>query len=137
MGMRDQRQQHVEEESGAISGEIFRAGKQVEAKPVKELEGMKMGKKTVGFNKSGISKLPDDKPVVYKIKGEGGKTNYVGTAQRGRVQERLEEHLSGGKDALPGTKVEIEQMKSISEARQKETNIISKTDPKYNKKSAR
>lgn len=92
-----------------------------------------MGKKTVGFNKSGISKLPNDKPVVYKIKSEGGTTNYVGTAQRGRVQERLEEHLPGGKDYIPGSKVQIEQMKSVSEARQKEADIISRTDPKYNK----
>lgn len=92
-----------------------------------------MGKKTVDFNKSGISKLPDDKPVVYKIKTEGDKTNYAGTAQRGRVRERLEEHLPGGKDYVPGSKVEIEQMKTISEAQQKEANIISKTQPKHNK----
>jgi len=92
-----------------------------------------MGKKTVNFNKSGVSKLPNDKPVVYKIKSKGGQTNYAGTAQRGRVQDRLEEHLPGGKDYVPGSKVEIEQMKSTSEAREKEANIISRTEPKYNK----
>ena len=92
-----------------------------------------MGKKTVDFNKSGISKLPDNEPALYKIKSKSGTTNYAGTAQRGRVQERLEEHLPGGKDHVPGSRVEIEQMKSISEARQKETNIISRTNPKYNK----
>lgn len=52
-----------------------------------------MGKKTVNFNKTGISKLPNDKPVLYRIETGGGKPNYVGVAKRGRVQERLEEHL--------------------------------------------
>ena len=89
-----------------------------------------MAKKTVNFNKSGAAKLPNDKSVVYKIKTPGGKTNYVGVAQRGRVQERIEEHLNAGK--IPGTKVQIEQVSSIAEARQKEQNIISKTQPKYN-----
>ena len=76
-----------------------------------------MGKKTTNFNKSGINKLPDNKPVVYKIKTESGNTNYVGIAKRGRVQERLQEHLPGGKDYIPGTKVQIEQMTSIADAR--------------------
>ncbi|ODS31731.1 MAG: hypothetical protein SCARUB_03127 [Candidatus Scalindua rubra] len=92
-----------------------------------------MGKKTVKFNKSGLDILPDDKPAVYKIKTDSGNTNYVGVAKRGRVQERLQEHLPRGKDYIPGLKVEIEQMDSISEACQKESNIISKTKPKYNK----
>jgi excinuclease UvrABC nuclease subunit len=93
-----------------------------------------MAKKTVNFNKSGVSKLPDDKPVVYKIKTSGGHTNYVGIASRGCVQERLQDHLAGGKDYIPGSKVEIERMNSISEASKKETTIISKTKPKYNKR---
>ena len=45
-----------------------------------------MSKKTVGFNKQSINQLPNDKPVVYKIQTENGKTNYAGIAQRGRVQ---------------------------------------------------
>ena len=36
-----------------------------------------MGKKTVNFNKKGIEKLPDNKPVMYKIKTESGEVNYV------------------------------------------------------------
>jgi excinuclease UvrABC nuclease subunit len=92
-----------------------------------------MGKKTVGFNKSELDKLPNDKPVVYKIKTESGNANYVGSAKRGRVQERLQEHLPRGKDYIPGYKVQIEQMDNISEARQKESNIISKNKPRYNK----
>ncbi|KKL90217.1 hypothetical protein LCGC14_1906850, partial [marine sediment metagenome] len=31
-----------------------------------------MGKKTVNNNKTGIGKVPNDKPVTYKIKTEGG-----------------------------------------------------------------
>ncbi len=92
-----------------------------------------MAKKTVDFNKTGIGKLPSNKPVIYKILTESGGNNYTGIAQRGRVGERLEEHLVGGKDYVPGSKVQIEQMKSIEEAREKESRIISRSDPKYNK----
>jgi len=91
-----------------------------------------MAQKTVDFNKTGISKLPDDKPVVYRIQTGGGKTNYAGIAQRGRVQERIAEHLPDAKDAVPGTKVQIEQMKSVDEAREKEGRVISRSKPKYN-----
>ena len=52
-----------------------------------------MANKNVNFNKTGIEKLPNDKPVVYKIKTQSGSNNYTGIAQRGRVQERLGEHL--------------------------------------------
>jgi len=89
-----------------------------------------MAKKKVPFNKSGAAKLPKDKPVVYKIKTPGGKTNYVGTAKRGRAQERIQEHLDAGE--IPGATVEIEQVSSIAEAHKKEQNIISRTQPKYN-----
>ncbi len=92
-----------------------------------------MAKKTVDFNKTGIVKLPNNKPVVYKILTEGGQNNYTGVAQKGRVKERISEHLSGDKDYVPGSKVQIEQMKSIEEARDKEASIISRSDPEYNK----
>lgn len=92
-----------------------------------------MTKRTVDFNNTGIEKLPNKKPVVYKILTEGGKNNYTGIAQRGRVQDRVAEHLPGGKDYVPGSKIQIEQMKSIEEARDKEASIISRSDPKYNK----
>ncbi len=91
-----------------------------------------MTRKTVDFNKTGIGKLPDDKPAVYKILTEGGGNNYTGIAKRGRVQERLTEHLPGGKDYVPGSKVQIEQMDSIQEARTKETRIIVRSKPKHN-----
>lgn len=90
-----------------------------------------MAKKTVRFNKSGVEKLPDNKPVVYKILTEGGKPNYVGVAQRNRVQDRISEHLQDKK--IPGTRVQIEQMSNIQEAKEKEAKIISRIEPKYNK----
>jgi len=92
-----------------------------------------MARKTVDFNKSGIGKLPDDKPVVYKIQTEGGKNNYTGIAKRGRVQDRMSEHLPGGADYIPGSKVQIEQVDSIADARAKESRIISRSKPKHNK----
>lgn len=91
-----------------------------------------MTRKTVKFHQNGAAKLPNDKPVVYKIQTEAGKTNYVGVAKRGRVQERIQEHLDAGE--IPGAKVQIEQMPSIQEAQKKEQNIISRTQPKYNEK---
>jgi len=89
-----------------------------------------MAKKTVKYNQKGASKIPNDKPVVYKIKTAKGKTNYVGVAKRGRVQERIIEHLDSKK--IPGIKVQIEQTSTIREAKQKEQRIISRTKPKYN-----
>ncbi len=85
--------------------------------------------KNVPFNKTGISKLPDNKPVVYRIGTPGGKTNYIGSAQRGRVQERLQEHLGN----VPGAKVQIQQYDSIDKARQSEQRAIARTQPKHNK----
>ena len=89
-----------------------------------------MARKTVRFSPTDASKLPEEKPVVYRIQTESGKTNYVGTAKRGRVQERIQEHLDAGK--IPGAKVQVEQMPSIQEAQKKEQKIISRTKPKYN-----
>lgn len=89
-----------------------------------------MARKTVKLNEKGVAKLPNDKPVVYKIQTESGNTNYVGIAKRGRVQERIQEHMDA--DKIPGVKVQIEQMPSIEEAQKKEQNIISRTRPKYN-----
>lgn len=93
-----------------------------------------MAKKTVPLNQKGIEKLPDNKPVVYKILTDGGKNNYTGVAQRGRVQDRLREHLPGSKDHVPGAKVQIEQMGSIKDAETKESRIITRTKPPHNEK---
>lgn len=92
-----------------------------------------MVKKSVPFNKTGIDSLPNDKPVVYKITTQGERNNYTGIAKRGRIQERVSEHLPGGKDPVPGAKVQVEQMPSINDARAKEARIIRRTRPAYNK----
>jgi excinuclease UvrABC nuclease subunit len=88
-----------------------------------------MGIKKVKFNKRGIEQLPNNKPVVYRIESAGGKNNYTGTAQRGRVRERIQEHLG----EIAGAKVKIEQTGSINQAREKEARIIKRSQPKYNK----
>ncbi len=88
-----------------------------------------MSTKTVKYNKQGIEKLPNDKPVLYRIKTESGNMNYVGIAQKGRVRERLTEHLG----QIPGAKVQIEQFNSIKDAQKKEVNVIRRTQAKYNK----
>ncbi len=92
-----------------------------------------MGKKTVKFNKTGLENLPDNKPSLYKILTPNNNVNYTGIAGRGRVQERIAEHLPGGKDYVPGSKVQVEQFGSIAEARKKEAGVIARTKPKYNK----
>ncbi len=89
-----------------------------------------MSKKTVKFNSDKVDQLPNDKPVIYKIKTENDNTNYIGVAKRGRVNDRIKEHLG----TIPGAKVEIEQMSSISDAKKKEANSIKRSQPKYNKK---
>lgn len=88
--------------------------------------------KTIKFNKSEVEKLPDDKPVTYKIKTNGGKTNYIGSAKKGRVKERIKEHLKSGN--IPGTKVHIERHSSIRDAQKKESRSIKRSKPKYNKR---
>lgn len=85
--------------------------------------------KEVKYNKSSINQLPNDKPVLYRIKTESGNLNYVGTAKRGRVTDRIGEHL----DEIPGATVSIEQFKSIDDAKSKEANVIKRNKPKYNK----
>jgi hypothetical protein len=91
-----------------------------------------MARKTVDFSKNGISELPNNKPVLYRILTGGGRNNYIGIAQRGRVQDRLQEHLPGAKDYVPGAKIRIEQMSSIEEAREKEQRIIARSQPPHN-----
>lgn len=87
-----------------------------------------MATKKVKYNPEGIENLPNDKPVLYRIETEGGKLNYAGIAKRGRVQERVAEHLG----EIPGATVQIEQFSSINDAQKKESNVIKRNQPKYN-----
>jgi hypothetical protein len=92
-----------------------------------------MATKTVKFTQEGIENLPNNKPVVYKI---GNPTNpeYIGVAKRGRVRDRIKEHLQTGPDPIPGgLKVQIEQMSSIGDAEKKEKGLIAKHMPPHNK----
>lgn len=92
-----------------------------------------MAKKTVGLNREGIDKLPNDKPVVYKILDNRGNNIYTGVAGKGNLPSRLKDHLPGHRGAIPGAKkVQIEQLHSISDAEKKEARIISRSRPKYN-----
>ncbi len=84
------------------------------------------------FNKKNIGQVPDDNPAVYEGLSASGKNLYTGSAKRGRVQERLLEHLNT-KD-LPGVKsIRIKPMPSITAARAEEKQIIKQEDPKLNK----
>lgn len=88
-----------------------------------------MATKKTQYSPTGIGQLPDDKPVLYRIETESGKPNYIGTAKRGRVRERITEHMG----EIPGARVRIEQFDSIAEAREKEARVIRRNQPKYNK----
>ncbi len=93
------------------------------------------GKRSGTFNKKGIESLAKDKPVVYEIESIRGKNLYTGSAKRGRVEERLKEHLPGGTDPVRGgAKVRILQKSSIEEAKKSEARIIKKSQPPQNKR---
>ncbi len=89
-----------------------------------------MATKKVTYSKEGIDKLPNDKPVLYRIENSNENLNYVGVAKRGRVQDRIAEHLG----VIPGAKVSIEQFSSIDDAEKKEKRVIKINQPKYNEK---
>ena len=92
-------------------------------------------KKSGAFTPEGIETLAKDKPVVYEILNAQGENIYTGSAKKGRVGPRLDEHLPGGKDAVPGgKKVVIQQKATIDEARASEARIIKRSQPKHNKK---
>ena len=92
-------------------------------------------RKSGSFTQEGIESLSKDKPVVYKIENSKGKNIYTGVAKRGRVEERLKEHLPGGPDPVRGgVKVKIIQKNSIDDAFKSEARIIRQQQPPQNKK---
>jgi len=93
------------------------------------------GKKSGSFDKDGIEGLAKDKPVVYDIQNKAGETLYTGSAKKGRVQQRLKDHLPGGPDPIRGgTKVKIRQKSSIADAQKSEARAIKNKKPPQNKK---
>jgi len=85
------------------------------------------------FNETNITKVPKGKPIVYKILDRKGKNIYTGSAKKGRVSQRLEDHLPGARDAFPGSKFfQIKQAKRIREAETQERRIIAQEKPKFN-----
>jgi hypothetical protein len=85
------------------------------------------------FSKTGIADIPADKPILYTLENASGTTNYVGVAKRGRVRERLQEHLPGGPNPIPAKTVKISQFSSIEEAKAAEQRAVRAKGPKYNK----
>ena len=79
------------------------------------------------FNKKAIGAADNNKPVVYTLKKNGDPV-YVGIAKRGRVQERLAEHLG----EIPATEFSTRSYDSIFEAREAEERKINREKPKYN-----
>jgi len=93
------------------------------------------GKKSGSFDNEGIEGLAKDKPVVYKIENKKGVNIYTGVAKKGRVEDRLKEHLPGGSDPIRGgAKVRIQQKPTISDAEKSEARIIKQQQPSQNKK---
>ena len=81
------------------------------------------------FNKKEIENADNDRPVVYTLK-KNKKPVYVGTAKRGRVNERLQEHLKDRK--ISATEFSTRSYDSIAEARKAEETKIKRNKPKGN-----
>jgi len=93
-------------------------------------------KKTIPLTKSGVKNIPNNKPGVYDIKGSDGKSEYIGMAQKGRLQKRVEEHLpTSPKDPIKsGKSVSIKQTPSKALALKTEKAMIKAKQPPKNKK---
>lgn len=93
-------------------------------------------KKTVPLTNAGVKKISSNKPGVYDIKGDNGKSEYVGMAQKGRLQDRVKEHLpSSSKDPIKGGKtVSVKQAPSKADALEAEKKMIKSKQPSQNKK---
>lgn len=88
---------------------------------------------TQKFTKENITKVPQEKAIIYKIKSREGENLYTGIAGRGRSQERLLEHKEIKKEKIPeGTRFQYAQIKTKDRAHQIEKVIIKKEQPEYN-----
>lgn len=86
------------------------------------------------FSKRSIASLPANEPILYNLETATGRSNYIGVAKRGRVRQRLRDHLPGGPDPIPAKTVKIKQYPSIDAAKIGERRAIRSKQPKYNKK---
>lgn len=86
-------------------------------------------KNTAKYNSEDIKNLKNDKPIVYTIDNKNGNVHYVGVAKRGRVVDRIKEHLG----EIPGSTVKIKQFSSIVDAEEYKAKQIGKVRPRYNK----
>lgn len=84
------------------------------------------------FNKTKISTIPANKPILYQLDTAGGNPNYIGVAKKGRVRKRLGDHLPSGASPIPARTVKIRQFSSITEAKTAEKRAIKSKQPKYN-----
>lgn len=84
------------------------------------------------FNKTKISTIPANKPILYQLDTAGGNPNYIGVAKRGRARKRLCDHLPSGSCPIPAKTVKIRQFSSITEAKAAEKRAIKSKQPKYN-----
>lgn len=82
------------------------------------------------FTKTTIENLPNDRPTLYVLE-RYNKPLYAGVAKRGRVQDRLKEHLDRN-DAPGATTVRVRPMPSIDEARVAEREFIKDKAPPFN-----
>lgn len=88
------------------------------------------------FNKTSIKNLPEEKPILYLLQNNPGDELYLGVAKKGRVQERLKEHLTLKKEKIPGAaKVKFAQFSSIEKAKKVEKRLIKKLEPKFNEQN--
>lgn len=121
--------------SKSVVSDRWKPSQSTLSKRIKALDKSKDPKlktKTVVLTLEGISQLPNNKPIVYKILTGGGRNNYTGIAKRGKVHATLENHLQTGKSYIPGAKVYVEQMDNIDKAQQKADRILRRIRPKYN-----
>jgi hypothetical protein len=79
------------------------------------------------FTKKGIENTGNDKPVIYTLK-KAGKPVYIDIAKRGRVQDRLNEHLN----EISASEFFTRSYDSIAEAREAEERKIKREKPKFN-----
>jgi len=85
------------------------------------------------YTKSVVKNIPNDKPAVYRIQNNSGKELYIGIAKRGRVQDRLIEHLEIKKEKIDGAaKIRIAQVENLEKAKKFEKALIKKLDPVFN-----